>query len=166
MVAAFADLNIGVMPGRQFDAGNTEGIGHQILKWIMRLRQSRMNSIHHLLGRLWTCDGKYARVHLPYQVPTAITPDGTKASRHDHLAVLRHGEADGSERFRFRTVKKTAGVDDHRIGPDMAFRQLIAFRPQLRDDPLAVHQSLGAAERDKRNGGGLCGHNNSGGRRF
>jgi len=46
-------------------------------------------------------------------------------------------------------VEKAAGVDDDDVGAIVLTRQLIALRAQPRDDPLGIHQRLGASQRNK-----------------
>ncbi len=53
--------------------------------------------------------------------------------------------------FGLGAVEKAAGVDDDGVGAGVAARQLVAFRAQLRQDPLAVDQRLRAAERNEGN---------------
>ncbi len=58
-------------------------------------------------------------------------------------------QPDGGERLRLGAVEKAAGVDDNEVGADVLAGQLIALGAQAGDDPLAVDQSLRAAERDE-----------------
>ena len=69
------------------------------------------------------------------------------AARDDHLAVLRHGGADGGEGLALGAVEEAAGVDDDGVGAVMFLGDLVALGAQARDDALAVDQRLGAAER-------------------
>ena len=59
--------------------------------------------------------------------------------------------ADRLQRLGLGAIEKAACVDDDHIGAGVAARKLIAFGAQPRDDPLAVDESLGTAERDEGN---------------
>ncbi len=72
------------------------------------------------------------------------------ATGDDDAAVLGHGLADGRERFGLGRIEEAAGVDDDDVSPVMSACELIAFRPQMREDALGIHQRLGAAEGDER----------------
>src|SRR6185312_10758939 len=62
---------------------------------------------------------------------------------------LVHRLADRRERFLLCAVEKAAGVDDHRVGVRMGARKLVALGAKAGENPLAVDQSLRAAEGDK-----------------
>ena len=88
---------------------------------------------------------------------------GAHAAGDDDLAVFGHRLADGVEALGLGAVEETAGVDDDDVGAVMPPGDLVAFRSQMRDDPLAVDQGLRAAEADEGNlrsdvGAGIGGH--------
>ncbi|MBG6114775.1 hypothetical protein IWX86_002546 [Polaromonas sp. CG_9.2] len=112
MVAALTDFQVGVVPGRELDAGNAKSIGHQIHKGIMRLGQVQMHRIHHFLCGMRTRDSQYARVHLAHQITATIASFGAKATCHDNLAVFGQRFAYGVQAFSDRIINEATGIDD------------------------------------------------------
>src|SRR5262249_6526228 len=55
----------------------------------------------------------------------------------------------GGERFLLGAVEKAAGIDDDEVGAVMLARKLVALGAQPGDDPLGIHQRLGAPKRNK-----------------
>ena len=58
-------------------------------------------------------------------------------------------ELDRTKRFLLGAVEEATGVDDDDIGAIVLAREFIAFSAQPRDDPLGIHQRLGASQRNK-----------------
>ena len=81
-----------------------------------------------------------------------------EAAGHDHAAVPGERLADGVERLVHRLVDETAGVDDDEVRRLVGRRDLVAFRTQLREDALGIHECLGAAEAHEADAGILAGH--------
>ena len=140
VVAAFGNLQIGVVPRRQLDALRR----HQIEMRIVHRRQRAMHRVQHALILLRPRDRQHAGIGR-----LDLLGLGAHAAGDDHLAVLGHGLADGAERFLLGAVEKAAGVDDDDIGAVMLARQFIAFRAQPGDDALGIHQRLGASQGNK-----------------
>ena len=137
VVAAFGNLQIGVVPRRQLDALRR----HQIQMRIVDRRRRAMHRLEHRFILLRTGDREHAGMNL-----RDLLGLGAHAAGHDHLAVLGHGLTDRRQRFLLCAVEEAAGVDDDEIGPVMLAGELVAFRAQPRDDALGIHQCLGAAE--------------------
>src|SRR5690606_26428565 len=73
-----------------------------------------------------------------------------------HLARLPEGLTDGVERLLDRGRDEPAGVHDHELGVLVAADELVAVGPEVAEDALAVHQRLGATERDEAHLGALA----------
>ncbi len=140
VVAAFGNLQVGVMPRRQLDALRR----HQIEMRIMHRRQRAMHGIEHALILLRSGNRQHAGIGR-----LDLLGFRAHAAGDDHLAILGHGFADGAKRFLLGAVEETAGVDDDEIGAIVLACQFIAFRAQPRDDALGIHQCLGASQRNK-----------------
>src|ERR1700730_1203061 len=56
-----------------------------------------------------------------------------------------------SKRFSLGAVEESAAVDDDRFGILRRLGKLVASRSQTADDPLAIDERLGTAERNKGN---------------
>ncbi len=140
VVAAFGDLEIGVVPRRQLDAL----IGNEVDERIVRRGRRRMHRRHHALERLRSGDRRDVGESLADRLRL-----GAHAAGDDDAAVFPHRRADRCERFRLGAVEKAAGVDDDGVGARVRAREFISLRPQLRQDPLAVDQRLRAAERNE-----------------
>ena len=142
VVAAFRDLEIGVVARRQAHAF----AGDEIDERIARRWRCGAHGLHHAFERLRAGDRRDVRESVADRVGL-----GPHAAGHDHFAILVHRLADGGERFRLGAVEKAAGVDDDRVGAGVAARELVAFGAQARQDALAVDERLRAAKRDERN---------------
>jgi hypothetical protein len=82
VVAALADLQVGVVPGRELDAGDPAEfgarLGHQVDKGIVRLGHVQMHRVHDLLGRMRPGHGQHLRVHLLHEVATTVAGPGPR----------------------------------------------------------------------------------------
>ena len=153
MVAAFADLQVSVVAGRELDTGLAPELGallrHQVDKRVVRFGHMQVDRVHHLLRRMRSGDGQHAGVHLAHQVAAAVTGSGTEATGDDDFAVGRQRLADGVEALANRVIDEAAGVDDHQVGAGEGLAGLVALGAELGQDQFGVGQCLGAAKRDK-----------------
>ena len=132
MIAAFADLQIGVMLGRELDA---EG-RHEVQKRVMRLGHMQVYGVHHLLRRMGTGNGQHFRVNLAHQVVAGNSRLGAEAAGDDHATIGSQGLADGVKALPHGVIDEAAGVDNHQIGAFKGLGGLVAFRAQLGQDQL------------------------------
>src|SRR4029077_984066 len=140
IVAALGNLQVGVMPRRELDAFRRQ----QIEERIVLRRHRAMDGIDYALVLLRAGDSKNARI-----MGDDLLGLRTHAAGDDHLAVRLNRLADSGQRLGLGTLQKAAGVDDRHVGALVRPGELIAFRPQARDDALAVDQRLRAAKRDE-----------------
>ena len=138
VIAAFRNLQIAEVPGRQADASG----GQQIDKGIGCRRHRGVYGIQHLFILVWAGDGQNARMMF-----ADIIRLGAKAAGDDNLAIFLQRLTDGVQTFGLGTVEEPAGIDDHRIGARVIGRDAVSFGAQPGQDALTVHQRLGAAER-------------------
>jgi hypothetical protein len=139
VVAALGDLQVRVMPRRELDALRRQ----QVEEGIVRGRHRGVHRLHHPGVVLRLGDGQHLREFLADDV--ALRPLA-KAARDDDLAVLGQRLADGPERLLHGGVDEAAGVDQDHVGLVVAGHGLVALGPQLREDPLGIHQRLGTAQ--------------------
>src|ERR1700722_6365883 len=140
VVAAFGNLQVGVVPRGQLDALRR----YQIEVRIMNRRQRAMHRVEYAFILLRSRDRQHAGIGR-----LDLLGFGPHAARHNHLAIRGHRFADRTERFLLGAVEKAAGVDDDEVGAIVLARQFIAFRAQPCDDALGIHQRLGATQRNK-----------------
>ena len=139
MVAAFRDFDIGVVFGRQAYALRRDQAGERI----MRLRQVRMNGGHDFGQCVRAGNREHLRVRLFNDITVLFCAE---TAGNDDLAVFGKRFTNRVQRLFHRAVDKTAGVDDNKIGCVIGWRNLIALRPELRQNLFGVNQRLGAAE--------------------
>ena len=140
VVAAFGNLQIGVVARRELDAFRR----HQIEERIVLRRRGAMHGVEHALVLLRAGDGEHVGIFVGDLLRLRAHAAGD-----DDLAVLGQRLADGVERFRLRAVEEAAGVDDDEVGALVLARQLVALGAQPRDDALGIDQRLRAAERNE-----------------
>ena len=140
VVAAFGDLQIGVVARREAQALGR----HQVDERIVQRRHGVVHGRHDGLVLVRAGDGEHARM----RGADAVLLDA-EAAGDDDAAVLGHGLADGVEALLLGGVEEAAGVDDDDIGAGVVAGDLVALGAQARDDALAVDERLGAAERDE-----------------
>jgi len=140
IVAAFRNLQIGVVLGGELDAG----VGQQVQIGIVLRRKHPVHGGHHAGVVLWPADRQHARMRLANQFLALA-----QAAGDDHLAVLGQRLADGVQRFGHRRVDEAAGVDHHHIGIVVAGHDVVALHLELGEDALGIDQRLGAAEADE-----------------
>jgi hypothetical protein len=106
-----------------------------------------VDGVEHLLVLLRPGDGEHLGMR-----PGDVVGLRAEAPGDDHPAVLLDRLADGLEAFGLGAVEEPAGVHDHRLGALVVGRDRVALGPEPREDALAVHQRLRAAERDHADG--------------
>ena len=139
IVAAFGDFQIGVVPGCQMQPFRR----HEIEERIVQGWQRVVDGLHHRLVLVGTRDREHAGV---CGADAALLDAET--TRDDDAAVGGDGLSDGVQAFLLSRVEKPAGVHQHHVGAGIVGDELIALRPQARDDAFAVDQRLGAPERN------------------
>ena len=142
MVAAFRNLQIGVMFRRQLHSLRR----YQIDERLMRFRQMQMHRIHHFAERMRTGHGQHFRVDLLHDILARRVLLAAEAASDDDLAVLIQRLADRVERFLDRSVNEPASIHDHEIRTVIRLRRFIALGAQLREDLLGINQRLGATQ--------------------
>ncbi len=145
VVAAFADLQVGVVPGGELDALR----GHEVDERIVRLGHVQVHRVHHFVGGVRAGHGEHAGVHLPHEIAAGFSRFRAQAAGDDDLAVLRQRFADCVQRFLDRGVDETAGVDDDEIGAGVVGRGEITLGPELGEDSFGIYERFRAASRDK-----------------
>ena len=153
MVAALADLEIGVVARCELDPGYAEGVRNQVYKGIMGLWQIRVHRVHHLLRRVRPGDGQNLGMHLAHQVGAVGTGFRTQASGDDDASIFCQRLANGVQTFPDRVVDEAAGIDDHQIGARERLGSLVPLGAESREDQFGIGQRLRASETDKSNPG-------------
>ena len=115
MIAALADLQISIVPGRELDARHTHGGWHQVNKRVVWFGQVQVHRIHHLLGRVWTGDRQHTGVYMAHQITAPLIFARPQTAGDNHLAMGRQSLANRVQAFLDRIVNEAAGVDDHQI---------------------------------------------------
>ena len=151
VVAAFRDLQVGIVARRELDAA----CRHQVAEGIVWLGQMLMDIGHDLFQRMGAGDGQHAGVNLAHQVAVLAALPGACAQTagDDDLAVLMQRLADGIKRFGHGFVNEAAGIDHDQVGAFVLVGDLVALGAQLRDDALGIDERLGAAQRDEADAG-------------
>src|SRR5690606_4840412 len=123
MVAAFGNLQVGVVTRGQLDALRRHQVDQRVVLGLRR--DDFVYGVNHLLVLLRAGDGQHARVH----VADAVFGHA-HATGDDHLAVLGQGLADGVQRLGLGTVDETTGVDHHHVGILVGRYDLVTFHAQ------------------------------------
>jgi hypothetical protein len=144
MVAAFGNLQVGVVIRRQADALRR----HQISVRVVRFGQVLVHVAHHFFHRVRTGNGQHRRVRRLDDVAL-----GAEAAGDDDLAVLVECLADGVERFLDGGINEAAGVDDDQIGIIVIWGNFVTLGAQAGKDQFGVGTGFRAAQADKANGG-------------
>ena len=146
MVAAFGNLQIGVMLRGELDAHVIFGelARHQIGERVVLRRQRLVHSGHHALVILRAGDRQHVRMRFA-DLLRALA----QAAGDDDLAVLGHRLADGVQRLGHRRIDEAAGVHHHHVGIVVGLDDVVTLDPELGEDAFGVHQRLGAAETDE-----------------
>ena len=141
MVAAFGDLQIGIVTRGELDALRRHQAGERIVGW---LRYIAVHMLQHLLIGVRAADLQHLGVN-----GADLIFLGTQTTGDDHLAVLFQRFADCFQRLLHRAVDKAAGVDDHQLGVVVAVDHLVAFSAQLGQDAFGIDEILRATQRNK-----------------
>ena len=145
VVAAFRNLEIGVVARRQLDALRRQKIDERFV----RRRGRLVHGGHDALIGLRSGNGEH--VGMPFADNVGL---GAEASGNDHAAVFGKCRADGVEQLVARRIEEPTGVDDNQIGAVMLSGDFIAFGAQAREDAFGIHKGLRASEADKADAGG------------
>src|SRR5690606_19921769 len=124
VVAAFGDLQVGVVARRQADALGR----HQVDVGIVRafVRGGLVHGAHHLFVLLGPGDGQHRRMH-----GTDHVGFHAQAAGDDDLAVLDDGLTDGVQRFGLGAVNEAAGIHHDDVGPFVVRTDGVAVGAQL-----------------------------------
>src|SRR5262249_50869878 len=140
VVAALGDLQIRIVRG-----GEPQSLWwHQGTAGLMRARQVCIDRCQHLLGSAGARDSEYFGMARADALGLS-----TETAGHQHGVVGLEGVAEGRERLVDGRIDEAAGIDYHQIRRLIARGDLIATRPQLRDQALRIDQGLGTTEADE-----------------
>ena len=127
------------MARREVDARGRQQVDERIGRgW-----HGGVNGVEHGLVLVRAGDGEDGRVRAGDVVGLRAETAGD-----DDAAVLGERLADRFEALGLGAVEEAAGVHDDRLGSGIVGRDRVALGAQAGEDALAVHQRLGAAERD------------------
>jgi hypothetical protein len=116
VVAAFGNLQVGVMVGRQAYALGR----HQVDKGIVQRGQVLVYRLHDLLQRMRPGHGQNLGVGAADHIIAGRILLGAEAAGDDDLAVFGQRLADGVERLLDCGIDEAAGVDHHEVGAVVA----------------------------------------------
>ena len=153
MVAAFGNLQVGVVARGQLDALRWHQVDQRVVLGFRR--DDFVYGVDHLLILLRAGDGQHARVH----VADAVFGHA-HAAGDDHLAVFRQRLTDGVQRLGLGAIDEATGIDHHHVGILVGRYDLVTFHAQLGQDSLGVNRRFWTAKGDKpyfRCGGGHAG---------
>ncbi|MNZ97817.1 hypothetical protein D3C78_1170760 [compost metagenome] len=153
MVAAFGDLQVGVVARGQLDALRRYQVDQRVV--VLAWRYHFVHGIDYLLVLLRASDRQHAGVH----VTDAAFLD-THAAGDDDLAVFLDRFADHFQRLGLGAVDEAAGVDHHYVGILVGGHDFITFHTQLGQNALGIYQGFWATQADEPylGGGGSGGH--------
>ncbi|MNS16754.1 hypothetical protein D3C72_484130 [compost metagenome] len=137
MVAAFGNLQVGVVARGQLDALWRHQVDQRVV--VLAWRHDFVHGVDHLLVLLRTGHGQHARVHV-----ADIAFFHAHTAGDDHLAVFLDRFADHFQRLSLGRIDETAGVDDYNVGVLIGGHHVIAFHAQLGQDALGVDQCFRA----------------------
>ena len=140
VVAAFGDLQIGVVARRQLHALRRQ----EIDEGLVRRRRCLVHGGHDALIGLRPGDREHVRMLLADQFGRRAHAAGD-----DDLAVFLQRRADGAQRLVARRIQEAAGVHDDQVGAVMLARDLVALGAQARQDALGIDKRLRATETDE-----------------
>ena len=149
VVAAFADLEVGVVLGREPHAAS----GNELVPGIVRARKVLFDHGDHFVDAVGTRDAEDLRHAVQNEVAAVGFLPAAEAAADDDAAVFLEGFGDRFETFFNRFVHEAAGVDDHEVGVVVAAPDAVAAGAQFGDDPFRVDERLGAAKRDETDDG-------------
>ena len=149
MVAAFADLEVGVVLGREPHAAG----GNELVPGIVRARKVLFDHGDHFVDAVGTRDAEDLRHAVQNEVAAVGFLAAAEAPADDDAAVFLESFRNRLETFFNRFVHETAGVDDHEVGVVVAAPDAVAAGAQFGDDPFRVDERLGTAKRDETDDG-------------
>ena len=138
MVTALGDLEIGVVRRRQLQSrsGCFKSLGKG-------LRGRGAHGADDRVVGLRACDG--GKIGKPLADQSRLS---AHATGHDHGTARGLRLSDGVEAFLTRRVEESAGVHDDGVGVRIVADRLISLTTKPCQDPLGIHQRLGAAQAD------------------
>ncbi|MNI18202.1 hypothetical protein D3C73_716030 [compost metagenome] len=139
MVAAFGNLQVGVVARGQLDALWRHQVDQRVV--VLAWRHDFVHGVDHLLVLLRTGHGQHARVYV-----ANVAFFDAHAAGHDDLAVFLDGFADHFQGLGLGRIDEAAGVDHHDVGVLVGGHHVIAFHAQLGKDALGVDQCFGATQ--------------------
>ena len=142
MIAAFADLEVGIVTGREPNARR----GNEVAPGFVGPRQMAFDEPHHLLDLIGPRDAEHLRHLFGNEVRTVRVLLSAEASADDHAAVLVERFGDRLKTLRHGFVHEAAGVHDDEVGLFVRLPDAVAAGAQFGDDALGVDERLGAAE--------------------
>ena len=142
VVAAFGNLQVGVMARGQLDALRRDQIDEGVV--IDVRRHNLVYGVDHLLVLLRAGHRQDAGVHA-----ADIVFGDAHAAGDNHLAVLGDGFTDGVQRLGLGAVDEAAGIDHHHIGILVGRHDLVTLHAQLGQDAFRVDRGLGATQADE-----------------
>ena len=140
VIAAFGDLEIRVVLGRQLDPLRR----NEIQKRIVLGRQRLVHRAHHARVILRAADRKHVRMSLADQIGAL-----TEAAGHDDLAVFLQRLADRVQRFGDGRIDEAAGIDDDDVRRIIRRHDIVAFDPKLGENAFGIYESFRTAEADE-----------------
>ena len=145
VVAAFADLQVGIVLGRQSNAAG----GNEFVPGIVRARKVPFDHGDHFVDAVGTRDAEDLRHAVQNEVAAVGFLAAAETAADDDAAVFLKGFGDRLKTLFDGFVDEPAGVDDHEVGVVVAAPDAVAAGAQFGDDPFRVDERLGAAERNE-----------------
>ena len=127
VVAAFRNLQIGVVAWRQFDSTRQQ-VHERIL---VRRRRRFVDCRHHRFVRCRPRDRQNLRIRFANQIGSR-----TQTTGNDDAAILGQGLVNGLERFGDCAFDEATGIHDDDVGLGIARRRFVTLDTQLCQDPL------------------------------
>ena len=140
MVASFGNLQIGVMPWRQANAGGR----HQIGERVMRFRQVLVHGGHDGVGVMGASNGEHVGVLLVNQVLACAQTSGD-----DDFSIFGKGFTDCIQRLFNCFIDESAGIDDNQIGCIVGRGYQVTLGTKFGQNALGVDQGFRATQRNE-----------------
>ena len=150
MVAAFGNLQVGIVARGQLDALRWHQVDQRVVLGLGR--DHLVHGIDHLLVLLRAGHREHAGVHV-----ADVAFVHTHAAGDDDLAVFGDGFTDHFQGFGLGAIDEAAGVDYHHVGILVGGHDLVALHAQLGEDAFGVDSGFRATKADEadfRGGGG------------
>ena len=139
VVTALGNLEVAVVARGEMDRAGRQ----QVDEGVRARRHGVVDGVEHRLVLVRAGDREDVGVRL-----ADIALVGAETAGDDHPPILGQGLADCFKALGLGAVEKAAGIDDDRVRPGVVGRDHVTLGAQPRQDALAVHQRLGAAEAD------------------